>query len=431
MLSETNRIEYKSELNDKLEREVVGFLNYHGGGHIYIGVDADGDAVGIDDIDKIQLQIVDRIKNNILPTTRGLFDVSVEETSDIKIIHITISSGTEKPYYIKKYGMSQTGCFIRLGSSCQPMNDKMILDLFAKRSIQTIITTPANRQDLTFRQLKIYYEDKNLDIGESFERNFEFFTSEGKYNMLAYLFADENSFSFRLAKYAGTDKIDLVENEEYGYCSLIKATNLILEKLSVENRTFAKITSKKRLEKNLVNKVALREAVINAFVHNDYSRGDTPIFEIFSDKIRITSYGGLVEGITQDDFFASYSKPRNREIMRIFKDLNFVEQLGTGTRRILKVYDKSIFEFASNFMFVNLPFEEIVPNGNINGIIKTEKTANTVYNLIVEKPEITIDGLVELIGKSRSTIAEVIEELIQKNKIKRIGSKKTGYWEIL
>ncbi len=66
MLQESNRIEFKVELNDKLEKEVVAFLNNKEGGILYVGVDDNGKPVRISDIDSTQLKIADRIKNNIL-----------------------------------------------------------------------------------------------------------------------------------------------------------------------------------------------------------------------------------------------------------------------------------------------------------------------------------------------------------------------------
>jgi hypothetical protein len=74
------------------------------------------------------------------------------------------------------------------------------------------------------------------------------------------------AFTIKVAKYAETDKVDLIENEEYGYCSLIKATYQVLDKLKVENTTLAKITSSERLEKNLVEPIPMREAIINAIM---------------------------------------------------------------------------------------------------------------------------------------------------------------------
>ncbi|MDR1101075.1 MAG: putative DNA binding domain-containing protein [Clostridiales bacterium] len=430
MQSESNRIEYKEALNDKLERSIISFLNYHAGGRLYIGMNDEGEPVPNSDIDGTQKKIIDRVKNNILPNTLGLFDVIVEEVDGVEVICVIISSGSEKPYYIKDYGMSPKGCAIRVGNTTQQMTLQMIDKLFQGRNKRTIVTIPANIQDLTFRQLKIYYEGKKLDIGNNFEKNFEFFTPDGRYNMLAYLFADENSFSFRFAKYAGTDKSEIIENEEYGYCSLVKAMDKVLERFDVENKTFAKVTYPKRLEKNLVDKNSLREFVINAFAHNDYADGDTPIFEMFSDRISITSYGGLVDGLTEKDFFECCTKTRNREIMRIFKDLNFVEQLGSGTRKTFKVYDKSIFKFTPNFLFVNFPFEKgfIPENSGINSGINQEK--EFIVNLMRENPKILTDELIEKTGLNAGQIEYRISVLKKESKIKRKGSKKNGEWII-
>lgn len=65
---------------------------------------------GIDNVDEVQLKIKDRIKNNILPSTIGLFDISVELKGGKKIIKVVIASGTEMPYYIKKKGMTPMRC---------------------------------------------------------------------------------------------------------------------------------------------------------------------------------------------------------------------------------------------------------------------------------------------------------------------------------
>ena len=85
MLQESNRIELKVDLNDKLEKEVVAFLNNREGGILYIGVDDNGNPVGNSDIDSMQLKIADRIKNNILPLTLGLFDIVTEYMNNIPI----------------------------------------------------------------------------------------------------------------------------------------------------------------------------------------------------------------------------------------------------------------------------------------------------------------------------------------------------------
>ena len=82
---ESNRVEYKRELTDSLEKEVVAFLNYRDGGIIYIGIDDTGNTFGVSQADSLQLAIKDRIKNNIQPSALGLFDV-ILENRDKKIL---------------------------------------------------------------------------------------------------------------------------------------------------------------------------------------------------------------------------------------------------------------------------------------------------------------------------------------------------------
>jgi predicted HTH transcriptional regulator len=227
----------------------------------------------------------------------------------------------------------------------------------------------------------------------------------------------------------------------------------VLDKLTVENKTFAKITPKARIEKNMVDRVALREMVINAIVHNDYTREVPPVFEIFSDRITITSYGGLVEGLTKEDFLSCLSMPRNRELMRIFRDVDLVEQLGSGMGRILKVYNDSIFRFKPNFLIITIPFEiGFIKNDILGGATYTfdsgfpfelginnndtvndtvNETVNEIIKIISQNKNVSIKSIVKETGKSRATITRIIKELKESKKLKRVGSDKTGYWELL
>ncbi|VGO22143.1 hypothetical protein SCARR_04224 [Pontiella sulfatireligans] len=119
-MTESNRIEYKRQLTDSLEKEVVAFLNYQDGGVIHLGIDADGEVVGIADCDAVQLAVKDRLKNNIQPSIMGLFDLVLEKHDGKNVVRITIAGGQEKPYYLRKYGMTEKGCFLRVGSASEP-----------------------------------------------------------------------------------------------------------------------------------------------------------------------------------------------------------------------------------------------------------------------------------------------------------------------
>lgn len=184
---------------------------------------------------------------------------------------------------------------------------------------------------------RIEYKQELTDkLNEQFASNLELLTDKDKYNYVAYLLADNNSTSIKVAKYSSITRVELIENNEYGYGCLIRAAKQVIDKIELENPTATQITFKERINKRLWDSVALREAIINAFVHNDFSNEVPPKFELFPNRIEITSAGGLPDGLSQKEFFLGFSVPRNKELMRTFKDLGMVEQLGSGVPRILK-----------------------------------------------------------------------------------------------
>ena len=356
--TETNRIENKEQLNEDFEQEVTAFLNYKEGGIIYVGINKNGQIVGVENNDLTQLQIKDRIKNNIQPSTLGLFDVTVETIDNKEVIKVIISSGTEKPYYLRKKGRTPEGCYIRIGSSKERMTERMIEEMFARRIKNSLKEIESPRQDLTFRQLKIHYEGNGMILNDNFARNLNLLTDEGKYNYNAYLLADENNISIKLVKYLGTSKMELIENQEYGYCCLITATQRILDRLTAENTVYAKIEYNGRKEVEMIDSKALKEAVINAMVHSDYTLTTTPIIELYSDRIEITSGGGLPQGLSQEEFLEGVTAPRNKELIRVFKDVDLIENIGSGVLRILDAYDKSCFKFMDHFLRVSFKYKE-------------------------------------------------------------------------
>ena len=440
-MKETNLIEFKRELTNELEKEIVAFLNSGKGGVVSIGIDKDGSTIGVADLDGDMLKIKDRLKNNILPSCLGLFDVLHESKSGKDIINIAVASGTEKPYYIKKHGMSEKGCFMRIGTASEPMSVKLIEETFTKRTRHSLGKIRSNKQDLTFSQLKIYYQEVGKDLNEKFASNLDLLTEDGEFNYAAFLVADKNSASFKVAKFAGEDKVDLIENEEYGYCSIVKSTMQVLDKLDIENKTFATVTgSAQRTEKRMIDKTALREALINAVVHNDYTGEDMPVVEIYSNRLSIVSYGGLVEGFSEEEFFNGRSRPRNRELMRVFKDLDLVEQLGSGIHRILKAYDRSIFKLSENFIEISFPIEKDSSGtigGTIGGTIEQAESnlvqltsrQKEVLELIRTDPKISTRNIANIIGINHSAVQSHFDALKDKKVITREGGTR-GYWKI-
>ena len=433
---EDSRTEFKIKLVDDLEEIVIGFLNSKDGGNIYIGVDDNGNIIGLkNNIDLLQRQIKDRIISNIEPSVLGLFDIEVLEEDNKRYLNIIVARGLEKPYHLKGMGMTSDSCFIRVGSSNEKMDEHLINKLFRERTKNSLKNIISPNQDLTFRDLKIYYTEKGFDVGDNFEKQLDFFTADGKYNYLAYLLADENRVSIKVAKYASDDVDELMENYEFGYCSLIKATHRVLEKFITENKIFAKITYQERKEQPMYDYKAVREVIINAIVHNDWSNEYPPKFEFFSDRLEISSFGGIQNEFTEEEFLQGYSAPKNPELMRVFKDLELVEHLGTGIRRILKRYDKSIYHFFSHFIRVSIKYNQNEFEYNNQNIKKTiysnlTKVQEGIIGLIEDRPNITQEEMANLLGVTSRTIRNHIKYLVDNDYIKRIGADKNGKWII-
>lgn len=83
-----------------------------------------------------------------------------------------------------------------------------------------------------------------------------------------------------------------------------------------------------------------------------------PKFELFADRLEISCAGGLPSGFDEAAFFMGYSVPQNKELMRVFRDMDMVEQLGSGIPRILEHYPRSIYRITPNFIRLIFPYAE-------------------------------------------------------------------------
>lgn len=454
LFHEDEKTELKRILNDAFEKEVDAFLNTLGG-QILIGIEDNGTVCGVENADQVALSIADRIRNNILPSAMGLFTVEIRQEEMRSYLVVTVAGGLERPYYLKKYGMTPNGCYTRIGTQASPMTQNMIDGFFSRRILNTLHNVVSPNQELTFTQLKIYYQEKGYDAaGSYFLKNLDLFTEDGKYNYAAYLMADHNGTSIKVARFRGTEKLDIVERNEFGRCCLIKSALNVLERLNVANTTVVRVGGRaQRKEIRLIDPAALREAVLNAIIHNDYINGAYPVFEIYDDRIEIISSGGLPVGLSEKEFFAGRSLPRNKELMRIFSDMDLCEQLGSGMKKILRIYPQSVFSVSEHFIDVRFDYAEEAMkilreqnqadnqkpnvsddriNDRINVIINGRITEieRNIMELISEQPNATTDMFCQKTGKTARTVSRALKSLQEKGYLKRIGSRKSGVWEI-
>jgi predicted HTH transcriptional regulator len=422
--NETNNIEYKRQLDDgeKLEIAVVAFLNTKGG-DIFIGIGDDGAIVGVSDPDEVQTKIANRITDNIKPDTGGLVSIFTEKRDNKTVVVVKVSSGIYTPYYLAKNGRTPKGAYYRLGATNHQMTENMIDRMMNARHLPSLTGLIANNQDLTFRQLKNFYESVKKPLNDNFAKSLKFYAKDNTYNELAEMFADENAVSIRVARWNGTDKSSLIQNEEFGNRCLLSAMDAVISRLDVANVTQARKAIPTRIEKRYIDEDVLKEAIINAFAHNDYTHSDTPIFEIYDDRIEITTYGDLLAWMNKDDFFSGTSKPRNPEIMKIFQDLDYVEHLGSGVPNIVKTYGENAFYFSNIITRLTLKFDKSMEKSK-------EKSKEKILAAVQDNPKITTSEMSEIIGLSVAGIEKNIRQLREEGVLLREGGDKGGQWII-
>lgn len=165
-----------------------------------------------------------------------------------------------------------------------------------------------------------------------------------------------------------------------------------------------------------------------------------PKFEIFPDRIEITSAGSLADGLSQAEFFDGYSIPRNKELMRVYKDLEMVEQLGTGVARITASYGSGCFKFTENFTRVTLPVAVIPEQQKSHGKKLGKELGNELGEelsenqqkmiaLIIQNPKITIKEMAKQLSLSETGIEKNITKLREMGAVERVGGRRGGYWQ--
>ncbi len=362
---ESEKIELKQKFNDALPKEIVAFLNTDGG-IVYIGVNDDGSVCGVNNQDEALKKIADILENQILPDPRHLVELGTKFVDMKHVIEIKIQKG-EALYYIKKYGRSSQGCYIRLGSTCRSMTEEQI-NLTHNKYLdsKTKITEIASGiKAPTFQYLKLLLIEKGFNINEnSFAENFHLLTKNGEYNKMAELLADKNEMSIKVVRFNGKEKADgIATRNEYGEKCLVVAMKQAFDYCSdVINETRTSFEKGVRINTPRFDNDAFREVWFNACLHNNWADGTPPAIYIYTNRMEIISTGGLPANLSKEDFFKGISKPVNEELAKLFIRLDLMEQTGYGIPLITKHYGKEAFEFLDFFLRVTIPFAFEIDN---------------------------------------------------------------------
>lgn len=217
--------------------------------------------------------------------------------------------------------------YIRIGSSKEVLRKyperEANLWIILKNMQSTIINTEAPKQNLEFSSLLSYYAAKGLPLNQkTFRDNLHLYIpNTKKYNQMAYILSDNNEITCRVSVFNGKTKADKqYALNEYGKKNALITIDQILNYLESFNITRIDETNRivERKDIALFDSISLREALLNAFIHNDWTELNAPMISVFSDRIEILSYGSLPFKQTIFGFFEGRSTPRCQEFADIF-----------------------------------------------------------------------------------------------------------------
>ncbi|MBS7344192.1 MAG: hypothetical protein KIG60_00770 [Caryophanon sp.] len=197
------------------------------------------------------------------------------------------------------------------------------------------------------------------------------------------------------------------------------------EYLSLYNAKSAHFEGLQRIEQESFPSYALREALINAATHRDDSFSGSILIHLFQNRLEIVSVGGLVKGLTLEDIELGVSQSRNPKLANVFYRLKWIESYGTGLQRMKESYKQSAHQpfwtVGPNVFVVTLPKQTLeIPTAE----------DNMLNEWLKDNPEFTTKELETYLNKSKATVRKIIENLLEKKRIVRIGNGPSTRYQV-
>lgn len=342
-------IEFKRIYVPELRKDIVAFANTEGG-TLYIGVADDGKIVGVDDTDEIMLRLSGSLKDSIAPDIMPFVQIRALDEDGKSIIVIEAASGSAKPYYLKDKGLKPAGVYVRRGSSSQPLSEAGIRDMIVESYGKSYESVRSLSQDLTFVSLGREMAARSLEYGEAQMRTLHLIGEDGLFTNLALLLSDQCEHTLKIAIFQGTDDIIFRDHREFKG-SLLSQLEEGYEFLDKNIAVKSSIDGLRRKDERDYPMAAIREALLNALIHRDYSFNGSTLVNVYNDRIEFLSLGGLVSGLSMEAVMMGVSQSRNSGLANVFFRLRLVESYGTGIKRIKALYKGSqkhaLFESAT------------------------------------------------------------------------------------
>ena len=421
MISESNIIEFKREVNDSIIKEVIAFCN-SSGGTILIGYDDNGKVYGLDNAKEDLDKICNKLHDSIEPDVSFLISPRIEREDNKDIIVLEVLQGTNKPYYIKSKGMTPNGVFIRVGATSQPATRDSIREMLIESSGITFEKNISVNQDLTFVYTEKYFKEKGIAFGVREKKILGITNEKDMYTNLGLLLSDQCPYTIKMAVYSDTTKREFIDRKETSVGSVLLQMEEAETYLKLNNRISSKIQGMERIDTYDYNEECIREILFNSIGHRNYEIPGSNLIHIFTDRIEFLSLGGLVKGLTLEDIKLGSSFSRNPKLVSVFHRLGLVESYGSGIPRMLDIYKEAI----------NLPTILTAPNSFL--VIMPKYSIKKEYLKVIEylknNNNATREEIEKLLNLKKLSTIYILNDMIDRNLIIKEGNSKNIIYKL-
>lgn len=411
--TESETVELKEQVTDDIKKEIIAFANCEGG-KLYIGVNNNGEAVGISNPDQTMLQITNMVRDNIKPDITMFLHYDVIETDGKQVIVINIHRGSNRPYYLSKKGLRPEGVYVRQGTSAVPSTDTAIRHMIKETDGDSFEELRSLNQALTFQAADNAFTKRNIPFATLQKQTLGLINSDGIYTNLGLLLSEQCTHTTKIAVFEGTDPGIFKDRREFTG-SLLQQLNEAYEYIDFRNQTRATFDGLYRMDTRDYPEVALREALLNALIHRDYSFSASTNIRIYHDRIEFISIGGLLSGVTLEDVTLGLSVCRNPKLANLFYRLELIEAYGTGLQKIMNAYAKS--GLTPEIQTTDNAFKIILPNLNANFVVPASASdtqspeESAILKLVLQNGTISRSEISSALGLSQSTAGRLIKQM--------------------
>ena len=341
--SEGKTLEFKRDLSGRRNalRTLCAFANTAGGTLVF-GVEDSGALIGVGDALAFEEQLASIVSDGIAP--RIVPEIDIVAWRGIQLVAVTVFPGPSRPYHVVALG-PEIGAYVRIGSTNRVADAELRAELV--RGVRG-----ESYDELALRDLDVDAVDMAAaiaafapvrTIGSREAGTLGITTSSGGRTIPTVggvlLFGSNRLATFpdawlQAGRFRGATRTHIADSTDIVASlpdTVDQALAFVKRSMSLEMR----VDAARRSEQWQFPLVAVREALINAVVHADYSQKGTPLrVAVYDDRLEIENPGMLVPGLTIEGLRSGVSRLRNRVIGSVFRELGLIEQWGSGIGRI-------------------------------------------------------------------------------------------------